>query len=227
MQIANLATTALTMTSREIAELTGKNHADVLRDIRNMLEVLKKDASIFADIYLDAHGRSQPCFSLDRELTLTLVSGYDIVLRHRVVTRLGELEAQSSVRAFQIPQTYAQALMLAAQQAEQIEVQQALIETQKPAVEFLDRFVEAKSTKSLREVAKVLGVKEREFIAKLEGDKILFRMGGSLVPMAEYQHRGFFEVKTGEANGHAYHQTRFTPEGIAWIAKRVVERRAA
>lgn len=36
----------LTMTSREIAELTGKNHADVLRDIRNMLEVLKKDASI-------------------------------------------------------------------------------------------------------------------------------------------------------------------------------------
>ena len=54
MQIANLATTALTMTSREIAELTGKNHADVLRDIRNMLEVLKKDASIFADISLDA-----------------------------------------------------------------------------------------------------------------------------------------------------------------------------
>ena len=42
------------MTSREIAELTGKNHADVLRDIRNMLEVLKKDASIFADISLDA-----------------------------------------------------------------------------------------------------------------------------------------------------------------------------
>lgn len=49
----------LTMTSREIAELTGKNHADVLRDIRNMLEVLKKDASIFAGIYKDAYGSPQ------------------------------------------------------------------------------------------------------------------------------------------------------------------------
>lgn len=49
----------LTMTSREIAELTGKNHADVLRDIRNMLEVLKKDASIFAGIYKDAYGRDK------------------------------------------------------------------------------------------------------------------------------------------------------------------------
>lgn len=47
----------LTMTSREIAELTGKNHADVLRDIRNMLEVLKKDASIFAGIYKDPEGQ--------------------------------------------------------------------------------------------------------------------------------------------------------------------------
>lgn len=54
----------LTMTSREIAELTGKNHADVLRDIRNMLEVLKKDASIFAGIYKDAYGRDKACFNL-------------------------------------------------------------------------------------------------------------------------------------------------------------------
>jgi phage regulator Rha-like protein len=82
-----------TLNSREIAELTGKDHAHVLRDIRDMLDVLKKDASIFGGIYQDAYGRDQPCFNLDRELTITLVSGYDIPLRHRVVTRLTELEA--------------------------------------------------------------------------------------------------------------------------------------
>lgn len=34
---------------------------------------------------------------------------------------------------------------------------------------------------------------------------------------------GFFEVKTGEANGHAFHQCRFTPAGLSWIAGRFVE----
>lgn len=28
-------------------------------------------------------------------------------------------------------------------------------------------------------------------------------------------------AQTGESGGHAYHQTRFTPAGIAWIAKRL------
>lgn len=214
-------TATKTMSSREIAELTGKNHADVLRDIRNMLEVLKKDASSFADIYLDAHGRSQPCFLLDRDLTITVVSGYDIALRHRVVTRLSELEAQQAANLPAIPRTFAQALMLAAQQAQEIEAKQLLIEQQKPAVEFLGRYVEAKSSKGMREVAKVMGIPERKFIAHLEEDGILFRQGSNLLPYAQHQHAGYFEVKTGESGGHAYHQTRFTPAGIAWIAKRL------
>lgn len=134
-----------------------------------------------------------------------------------------ENRAKSAMPSHQLPQTFAEALRLAAEQAEQIERQKAQIEQQKPAVAFLENYVEAKSTKSLREVAKVLGVKEREFIAMLERDGILFRQSGSLLPLAHYHHKGLFEVKTGEANGHAYHQTRFTPEGIAWIAKRIGE----
>lgn len=132
-----------------------------------------------------------------------------------------ECERRATQVGYVLPQTFAQALRLAAEQQEQIEKQQRVIEHQKPAVQFLENYVEARSTKSLREVAKVLGVKEREFIAMLEDDHILFRQGGNLLPFADYQHRGFFEVKTGESHGHAYHQTRFTTEGIAWIAKRV------
>lgn len=88
----------LSMSSREIAELTGKDHAHVMRDIRSMLEVLKKDASRFGGIYLDAYGREKPCFHLDDELTLTLASGYDTDLRHRVVLRLKELQRKLDSR---------------------------------------------------------------------------------------------------------------------------------
>lgn len=132
-----------------------------------------------------------------------------------------------SVQGFSIPQTKAEALRLAADLAEQVEQQQRELEAQQrqlaaqaPDVAFVERYVEAKATKSIREVAKVLGLKERAFIAALERDGVLFRQSGRPLPAAEYQHRGYFEVKTGEANGHPFVQPRFTPAGIAWAAKR-------
>ncbi|MVW87735.1 phage antirepressor protein [Pseudomonas sp. PB101] len=87
----------LTMSSLEMAELTEKNHADVMRDIRNMLEDLGvEDASKFAGIYLDTYKREKPCFNLPRDLTETLITGYSAPLRYKVVVRLHELEAQAA-----------------------------------------------------------------------------------------------------------------------------------
>lgn len=86
----------LTMSSREIAELTGKEHFHVKRDIERMLRELGKDASSFGCIYLDGMNREQTEFRLDRELTETLVTGYSIPLRHAVIKRLHEMEAVSS-----------------------------------------------------------------------------------------------------------------------------------
>lgn len=84
----------LTMTSREIAELTNKNHADVLRDIRLMLSELKVGESIFAGSYLSQQNKELPLFNLPKRETLILVSGYNIELRSRIIDRWLELEQQ-------------------------------------------------------------------------------------------------------------------------------------
>lgn len=217
MQIATLGKTQ-TMSSREIAEFSKKEHGHVKRDIENMLAQLGEDTSNFGCTYRDAIGRRQIEYVLNKDMTLTLVSGYSAPMRFAIIKRWQELEAAQVPK---LPQTYAQALRLAAEQAEQIEAQQLQIEAQKPAVEFLDRYVEAKSAKGIREVAKVLGIKERQFIEFLETNGVMFRKSGNLLPMAQYQHSGYFEVKTGESNGHAYLQSRFTTDGIAWIAKKI------
>lgn len=130
------------------------------------------------------------------------------------------LKTLAEHQTFQVPQTLPEALRLAADLADQVQEQQKLIEHQKPAVEFVERFVESKSAKSLREVAKVLGVKERDFINRLIEEKILFRQSGNILPYSHYQGRNLFTVKTGTANGHAFSQTKFTAEGINWISKR-------
>lgn len=82
----------LMMSSREIAELTGKNHADVMRDIRKMLKSLNVGESTFAGTYSDIQGKSQPCFKLDRYHTEVLVTGYDVKRRAAVIKRWYDLE---------------------------------------------------------------------------------------------------------------------------------------
>ena len=99
------------MSSLEIAERTGKNHADVLRDIRVMLEALGIDASKFAGTYRDAANRDKPCFHLPKRESLILVSGYSVPLRAAIVDRWQELEAQQPPT--RIP-THIEALRLAA-----------------------------------------------------------------------------------------------------------------
>lgn len=81
------------MTSREIAELTGKQHKNVIADCRTVFETLNLQSAGFSADYMDSRGRTQKEFMLDRDLTMTLVMGYSIPLRHRVARRLRELEA--------------------------------------------------------------------------------------------------------------------------------------
>ena len=94
-----------TMTSREIAELTGKEHKHVIRDIRALLDELGKDGSDL-NHEIDGPKLDHPqedkdlrgyttCFHLNRELTETLLTGYSASARLKVIRRWHDLEEQA------------------------------------------------------------------------------------------------------------------------------------
>ncbi len=208
-----------TMSSLEISELTGKRHDHVIRDIRAMLDALK-DAPDLGHVREDKDARGYTAmFHLDRELTDTLLTGYSVPMRRKVVARWHELEAKAAT-AFEIPQTYAQALMLAAQQAEKIDQQKAQLQLAAPKVAFVERYVEATGLKGFREVCKLLKANENRFREFLLEEKVMYRLGGTLTAYQNHIDAGRFEVRTGvaDANEHAYTTTKFTPKGIDWIA---------
>ena len=93
MQLATIPQN-LTMTSREIAALTGKQHKDVLYDIRKMLVELEINSADFSAEYKDSTGRTLPAFNLPKRETLILVSGYNVGMRAKIIDRWQELEAQ-------------------------------------------------------------------------------------------------------------------------------------
>ncbi|KMM94930.1 Rha family transcriptional regulator [Pseudomonas lini] len=87
-----------TMSSREIANVTGKRHDNVKRDIVAMLKDLKVDALSFEDIYLDGRNREQVQYLLDREHTDCLLTGYSAPMRMKVIRRWRELEHEQGAR---------------------------------------------------------------------------------------------------------------------------------
>ncbi len=103
MNIATIGSNNLTMSSREIAELTGKEHKHVIRDIREIMDTLKIDESSFGRIYFDSMNRQQTEYLLPKREALLLVSGYSIELRARIIDRWQELEAQVANTSIALP----------------------------------------------------------------------------------------------------------------------------
>ncbi|MEN2432158.1 phage antirepressor KilAC domain-containing protein [Comamonas sp. F1-6] len=211
------AAVPLTMSSREIAELTGKELGHVNRDIRAMLDSLQDDPEL-EHVREDQDGRGYTtAFHLGRELTYTLLAGYNVMLRRRVIARWQELEAQQAPR---LPQTMAQALRLAAEQAEQIEAQQEQLALAAPKVEYVDRYVAANGSMGFRQVAKLLQANEHEFRTWLQDAKIMYRLANEWTAYQNHIEAGRFVVRAGvaTANDHAFNTTKFTPKGVEWIA---------
>ncbi len=200
-----------TMSSRVIADLTEKRHDHVKRDVENMLGQLGLDIPKFGGIYFDAQNRQQTEYLLDEELTMTLVTGYNIVLRNRVIKRWKELESRELSKM--------EILQMALESEQQKLALQQQLEIQAPKVAFVDKYVAGNGNKTFRQVAKLLQVKENTFRSFLVENKIMYLLNGEWTAYQNHVDAKRFHVKTGVSDsGHAFNHALFTPKGIEWIA---------
>ena len=209
---------SLTMSSREIAELINKNHSDLCRSIERL--IAKEVIGGYQPMAYNhpQNGQTYYEYHLTKRDSLIVVAQNCPEFTAAIVDRWQELEAQ---QALQLPQTFAEALRLAADLEEQ--KQALLLENQrmKPKAAFVEHYVEVGTTKSLRETAKILKMPEKAMIQRLVEDRILYRQSNNLLPYQKYHERELFAVKTGTAeHGHNFTQTRVTSKGMAFIANR-------
>jgi len=222
----------VTMSSREIAELTGKQHKDVIRDVRVMRKALLDDGADLRHLREVKDGRGYTAeFHLDRVLTETLLTGYSIPLRHRVVTRLSELENVSR-HAVTIPQSLPEALRLAADLADKNGELQRVITEQAPKIAAINRLAAAGGAICITDAAKQLGVAPTQLFSWLEQHRWIFRRPGCRRWVA-YQPRissGHMvhkvtdlkpDVETGAER--AAFQPLVTPKGLARLAELLQE----
>lgn len=91
----------LTMDSREISEMTKKDHSHVCRDIRSMVEQLGVDPKMDHDtaqgVIEERDNRGYvSIYRLRKRECLILVSGYSVELRAAIIDRWAELEAKNA-----------------------------------------------------------------------------------------------------------------------------------
>ena len=88
------------MTSLEIAELTGKQHKNLMRDIRNMEPAWVKIAGLKFELgsYEDANGQMRPCYFLTKTECLYIATKFNDEARARLVLRWQELELAEQAR---------------------------------------------------------------------------------------------------------------------------------
>ena len=200
------------MSSLEIAELTSKRHDAILRDIRNLLNQ-GVNAHNFVEVeYTDKKGEKRPCFNLTKKGCLILASGYDAKLRERIIDRWEELEKEKQSGGFQVPQSFSQALLLAAQQAEQIEKQQLQITAQQEQIEsmndkivdlvkksdYLEIILQSKETVTITQIAQDYGMSARAFNKLLSDLRIQRKVNGQWILYNPYNTRGYVHSHTTE-----------------------------
>ena len=224
-----------TMTSLEIAEVTGKRHDSILRDIRNILSQ-GVDAHNFVETsYTDKSNRQQKCYTLTKKGCLILASGYDVILREKIINRWEELETKDRNK-YQVPKSFAEALMLAAKQQEQIEEQQRQLEAtskeivdlngaiaeMEPKVTYVDMILASKETVTTTQIAQDYGQSAKAFNVLLRNFGVQHKVGGQWVLYAKHLPFGYVQSDTfpivhkNGTNGTVMH-TKWTQKGRIFL----------
>lgn len=216
--IAGASTGAITMSSREIADLIEKRHDHIKVSAERL--AARGVIGTPAAREFTHNGNIYTEYLLNKRDSLILVAQNCPEFTARIVDRWQDLEAKAAKPAFHLPATFAEALRLAAEQAEKIEQQQAQLAVAAPKVAFVDGYVEATGLKGFREVAKLLKANEARLREFLIDRKIMYRLNGEWVAYQPHIDAGRFEVKTGKSDrsGHAFNRSTFTPKGVEWIA---------
>jgi anti-repressor protein len=222
---------SIVMSSREIAELTGKDIGNIHRDIKAQLVVGLYGADIEDDSNLnhidikgvfvnhDKRGYIKEIL-LNRYHSDILVSGYEVKYRAAIVRRWHELENKVALPDFTNPAVAARAWANEFEARLKAETQ---IEQDRPKVEFAMAVRNMQGACKIGDFAKTLGTGRTRFFRWLRERGVLM---ANRLPYQQFIDRGFFvvieQVPYTDSKGkeHPAFTTMVTGAGQIWLERK-------
>ncbi|EFT7484064.1 Rha family transcriptional regulator, partial [Campylobacter jejuni] len=154
----------ISLTSLEIAELTGKEHFNVIRDIETYLEkVVEGGVFKFEDTYQNTQNKqSYKCYRLPKREVLILVSGYSVELRAKIIDRLEYLENELKKQSYK-PLSLKESLQMQLElleRNEKLQIENVNLKNEAkenaPLIHFANRIKDTNDAILIRDFAKIL-----------------------------------------------------------------------
>lgn len=219
-----------TISSKVIADVTGKLHSNVMQDIRNIIEQLgdsKGGLTFQLSSYFGENQKQNPMYELTKKEALLLASGYNVSLRLKILDKLEELEKPKERSKVEIVRSEL-ALLEEREVREKLLLEaNAKIEIDKPKVVFADSVIGSSNSILVRQFAKDLcdagfDTGEKRLYDWFRTNKYL---NDKNEPYQNYVSMGLFEVITRSIGSGAEtftsKTTKITGKGAVYFAEKI------
>jgi len=231
------------MTSLQIAEITGKPHADVMKAIRKMEPAWSKinEGNFSLVEYKDKKGETRPCYSLNKEECLYIATKFNDEARAKLIKRWKELEEQHQKPS--VPQNYLEALkslVKAEEEREQLALenkqQQATILTiskenmelgnkiteMLPKVSYYDQILQSNATMTITQIAQDYGMSAVRMNKELESMRIQHKVRGQWILYGQfltggYVHSRAVDIIRSDGRHDVKYNTEWTTKGRIFL----------
>ena len=203
-----------TMSSLEIARLTGKDHAHVMRDIRNMEPAWEKisQSKFGLASYSDAQGKQRPCYELTKTECLYVATKFNDEARAKLVLRWEELERKERANMIALPDftdpaeaaiawakqyNEKKVLLIENKQLEEENIQLALENQElKNDKNYLDLIMRSKALLTVSQIAQDYGMSGKALNKKLSELGIQYSINGQWILYAKYKDCGYVSSRS-------------------------------
>lgn len=221
----------LRVSSLAAAESTGVQHKNILGLVRdNMADFEEFGRVAFETQPFETPGgvqRREVALLNEQQATLlvTYMRNSEVVREFKKALVKEFFEMRQTLARPAVPQTFAEALELAASQARELDAATRQLEAAKPKVDAYDSFMDADGTYSVGAVAKMIGLSQNKLFDRLRGVGVLISKGPMRnTPYQKYMHH--FSVKAHEferSNGlrSTSYTTRVQPSGVDFIRRKL------
>lgn len=219
MQELQVLNNSKTLDSREVAEMLGKSHGDLLKDIQGsgknlgIIPTLTKGnfhvVNYFIESsYKDAKGETRKCYLVTKmgcEMLGNKLKGEKgILFTAKYVDRFNQMEqALKKSQQPKLPTTYKEALLqlvAAEEEKERLQLenkqQEQIIGELKPKADYTDVILKSNSLVTITQIAKDYGMSGQEMNSLLHELKVQYKLSDQWLLYSKYHNEGYTHSET-------------------------------